>query len=389
MDNSKSIPTVTRKATIGGSIITTSKTTISLDLVLVALSKTLFNPFVASLFPLGLRALEIPYSATIFIVTSVFSATVCVYHVLTYLDQRLAYGPPRKINWENEVIVITGGCGGLGGCLAEIYSLRGVSVAVLDIAVSEPDHGKEKEGVTYYRCDLYHHHKIEEAWRQIIEQLGPPTILINNAATATPASFTDHDHTYTDRAFRVNTISQFTTTQLFLKSLPSKKRGGTLVTISSVVAHLNPANLAAYSASKAALTSYHNTLATELARSSPTIKTILVAPGQLDTKMFKDMKLNGWLPNFVAPVVSAGELAIKIVNTIDQGRGGEIRLPFYAEWAVLQAALPMSVQQLLRWFSGIDQAVAASRGAEDISPAKQILKASDDDSSSLEDSGSE
>ena len=356
-----------------------SNPAISLDIFVTALSKTLLNPFVASLFPLGLRALAIPYSASIFIVTSTFAAIVCTYAILAYINQRIAYGPSREINWEKEVVVITGGCGGLGGCLAEIYALRGVAVAVIDIAVSKQDHGKEREGVWYYQCDLYHQDDIKTTWSKITASLGSPTILINNAATSMSATVREHDLDSIDRIFRVNAVSQFTTTQLFINSLSSKKRGGTIVTVSSVVAHLNPSHLAAYSASKAAITAYHNTLAIELAGSMPTMKMVLVAPGQLDTKLFKDMRLNGWLPKFVAPVVSAGELAIKIVAMIDRGKAGEIRMPFYAEWAVLLAALPMSIQQMLRRLSGIDEAVKETRRQED----------SGSDSSSLEDSDSE
>lgn len=359
---------------------------ISLDLVLLALSKTLLNPFVVSLFPLGLRAVETPYTATAFIITSLYATLVCGYHILAFFNRRIAYGPARKINWEKEVVVITGGRGGLGGCLAEIYALKGVSVAVIDIAVPKQDHGQEREGIMHYYCDLYDGKETEAVWAKIKADLGAPTILINNAATSVSASVKGHNHSQVERIFKVNTISQFLTVQLFLDSLPSVKYGGTIVTVSSVVAHLHPAYLAAYSASKAAVTTYNRTLANELARTLPMVKTILVAPGQLDTPLFQHMRLNRWLSRFVAPVVPAGELAIQIVRMIDTGRGGEIRMPFYAEWATLLENLPVSIQQFLRRMSGIDEAVAVSTGQKVVVAEKQAYHDDASDSSSLDDS---
>jgi hypothetical protein len=41
---------------------------------------------------------------------------------------------------------------------------------------------------------------------------------------------------------------------------------------------------------------------------------------------------------------------------IDDGRGGEIRMPFYAQWAPALAVLPFGVQKLLRQWSGLDKA---------------------------------
>lgn len=96
------------------------------------------------------------------------------------------------MNWEDEVVVITGGLGGLGGCLAEIFALRGVEVAVLDIAVArtketkkdgqDVSDGEEKEGVRYYCCDVGDHEEAKTVWTRVTEDLGMPTVLINNAA---------------------------------------------------------------------------------------------------------------------------------------------------------------------------------------------------------------
>lgn len=62
-----------------------------------------------------------------------------------------------------EVVVITGGGGGLGALIAEVYGMRGVSVAVLD--VKELEGGKEaleeEKGIKWYRCDVGNSEEVE------------------------------------------------------------------------------------------------------------------------------------------------------------------------------------------------------------------------------------
>ena len=55
------------------------------------------------------------------------------------------------MEWEKEVVVITGGTSGLGRLVAEVFGRRGVSVAVLDVKAPE---GEEEEGWRWYECDV-------------------------------------------------------------------------------------------------------------------------------------------------------------------------------------------------------------------------------------------
>lgn len=58
---------------------------------------------------------------------------------------------PREVDLSDEVIVITGGASGLGLLIAEVYGMRGATVAVLDVNDME---NTEARGVTYYKCDV-------------------------------------------------------------------------------------------------------------------------------------------------------------------------------------------------------------------------------------------
>jgi NADPH:quinone reductase-like Zn-dependent oxidoreductase len=126
---------------------------ITIDLLVLVLARSVFHPYIAWLVPLCLRSLSYPYSHPHFRYACIYATCITIFALLYKLDKRLAWGPARKLNWDEEVVVITGGAGGLGKALAETYGMRGVSVAVLDMR--EPEEQSEAlENVHFYKCDV-------------------------------------------------------------------------------------------------------------------------------------------------------------------------------------------------------------------------------------------
>ena len=332
-------------------------THLTLDLLLHVGSYTLFHPFVASLIPLCLRALAAEYTSTSFIITSAYAVFVILCHILSAVNQRWAYGPPRKVKSLDEVVVVTGGTSGLGRCIAEIYAMKGTSVAVVDVATKESEEG-EREGIRWYRGEVGNTRMMDQLWKRISQDLGTPTVLINNAAVVNGKPLLSLTAEEVEETFRVNTMSHFHLTSLFLRPLLATNTPGTLVTVSSILGRLGASNLSAYTASKAAAIAFHTSLAAELRPSSSQIKTILVTPGQLDTAMFSHIEL-GWFRNFFGPVVEVRELAMQIVTTVDAGEGGTIAVPFFASALAWQQVLPKALQNWMKRWGGADTAMMA------------------------------
>ena len=158
---------------------------LTLDLILYVLSRSVFHPFICFLVPLCLRAQLTPYSHPAFLYTTAWACVVSVWWLLAIVNHRVAYGRPREVRFGNEgrgedeeeddensgeeVVLITGGCNGLGRLLAEIFGLRGIGVAVLDIR--EPEGGKEKveeeEGWRWYECDVGDWEQVERVKREV------------------------------------------------------------------------------------------------------------------------------------------------------------------------------------------------------------------------------
>ena len=89
---------------------------------------------------------------------------------LQLVNARLALGGmKRDFDWAEEVVVVTGGAGGLGLLLAEVYGMRGVTVAVLDVK-DAPD-GGEARNVTFYKCDVGDREQVVAAAERIEKEV--------------------------------------------------------------------------------------------------------------------------------------------------------------------------------------------------------------------------
>ncbi|CAK1357600.1 putative oxidoreductase [Cercospora beticola] len=331
---------------------------ITIDLFARVLSNSIFHPFVAWLIPLCLRSLQAPYESVEFITACAYAGLVTLLWMLSVINKRVAYGIRRTVDWDHEVVVITGGANGLGKIIAQTYGMRGASVAILDIA--EPDKDIEDLGdVHFYKCDIGDANAVAKIGEAIKRELGAPTILINNAGIVSRKKTWELTTGDVQRTMSVNLISHFNTIRTFLPGMLESEVGGTIVTVASVLGKLGGSHLSDYTASKAGLIAMHNSLRGELTSSdapegAEDIRMILVTPGQLATRLFADLDTPS---HFLGPVVEPVELANEIVQKIDSGESGEISLPFYTRWVEWIFVLPAGLQRILRILSGIDQAM--------------------------------
>ncbi|KAF3765881.1 NAD(P)-binding protein [Cryphonectria parasitica EP155] len=324
---------------------------LSVDLFLKVLNVTFFHPFVAWMIPLCFRAEHMDWDKIPIRVSVWYATLVTVCWTLGQVNRRIAFGLPRKVNLENEVIVITGGSSGLGLLIAEVYGMRGASVAVLD--VREMDNG-EARGVTYYKCDVTNKEQLAHVSRQIEEELGTPTVLINNAAIVVGKRLLDMSTEEMEKSLFTNLLSSFYTLKTFLPAMIRGQHGGTIVTVSSVIGQVGAAQLTDYAAAKAGLIALHKSLTAELRQSHPDIRTVLVTPGQLSTPLFYGVQT----PNsFLAPVVEPVDVAKEIISAIDNGLAEFISAPLYARLIDWYNVLPVGLQHLARRIAGIDTAM--------------------------------
>lgn len=90
----------------------------------------------------------------------------------------------------------------------------------------------------------------------IKQNLGAPSILINNAGILGAHTILATKHEFLRNLFGVNVLSNWTTAQAFLPDMIARNKGH-VVTVASTASYLGVAGMADYTASKAAVLSFH------------------------------------------------------------------------------------------------------------------------------------
>jgi all-trans-retinol dehydrogenase (NAD+) len=98
-----------------------------------------------------------------------------------YFDQKvLDNWTSDEYDWseKGEIVLITGGAGGIGGQVVKLLAERGTRVVVLDVI---PMTFEVPKNVYYYKCDITSPATLAAVGKEIRKDVGNPTILINNA----------------------------------------------------------------------------------------------------------------------------------------------------------------------------------------------------------------
>lgn len=278
-------------------------------------------------------------------------------HLLNFIKQYVFGKHNFLLEIDKNVAVITGGCGGLGRCLATQLINRGIKTIVLDIAL--PPLSDRIPDVCYIRCDVTDFSQMQLAASEISARFGLVTILINNAGIVRSHSLLDMSENDIQLVLRVNLYASFITIKTFLPGMLTLGRGY-IVTIASVLGHLAPARLSAYGASKAGLIAMHESLTAEIRTSyapkssGSRIRTLLVCPGQMQTAMFQGVCTPSSL---FAPVLTPNNVAHRIVEMLFDGCEGTLFMPLYAHFIPLLRMMPARITEFARYLSGIDNAM--------------------------------
>jgi hypothetical protein len=115
---------------------------LTIDFFLRILALSFFHPSFALIFLPFIFVQGYGLTTPEFFWSSLYTGIVCFFWLLGYLSLKSRNGwKTSKTDWDNEVVVVTGGSGGIGGLLAETLAVRNVSVIVLDIKPPEIEHG--------------------------------------------------------------------------------------------------------------------------------------------------------------------------------------------------------------------------------------------------------
>ena len=167
--------------------------------------------------------------------------------------------------FQDKVVVITGGAGGIGKCIREEFEKAGAKVCVIDIADNP-----------YFVGDIGDEATLRQFAEKVIAENGKVDYLINNAPPLfkgiSECSYEEFNY-----ALRVGVSAAFLLTKIFM---PYFALGASIINISSSRDRMSQPQSESYAAAKGGISALTHALAVSLAGK---VRVNSISPGWIDT----------------------------------------------------------------------------------------------------------
>jgi NAD(P)-dependent dehydrogenase (short-subunit alcohol dehydrogenase family) len=187
----------------------------------------------------------------------------------------------RYDSLKDKTVVITGGASGIGEAFVRAFAHNGARVAFLDVQRDVGAALAKEVGARFVACDLTDVAALRGALDEIHAALGPAAVLVNNAANDQRQDFLAVTAQEFDWMIAVNLRHVYFAAQAVVPQMRARG-GGSIVNLSSVAWMRGIEDLEAYTAAKAAIVGFTNSLAQRVGRDR--IRVNAIAPGMVLTE---------------------------------------------------------------------------------------------------------
>lgn len=225
------------------------------------------------------------------------------------MTDRFAIYPSLK----DKSVYVTGGASGIGAEIVRAFAAQGARVGFVDL---DEKGGKalaaEYENVEFVRYDLRDIDKLKAAFADLRGQVGPASVLVNNAARDDRHDWRDVTPEYWDDRMDTNLRHQFFAIQAAAPDMIAAG-GGAIINMGSNSWWEAGGGFPAYATAKAAVHGLTRTMARDLGQHR--IRVNAVVPGWIMTERQKELwatpealeahRQNQCLPDLIEPVYVA------------------------------------------------------------------------------------
>ncbi|GIZ49005.1 hypothetical protein CKM354_001204600 [Cercospora kikuchii] len=262
---------------------------------------------------------------------------------------------PQKVNFDDEVVVVTGGSSGLGESLVRFITSASQKARVVVVDINPPvEQGKYIKGcglslltnavghlVRFFACDLSDRTSLGAVANQIKQEVGDPTMLVNNAGLSRGRMLAETSARDVSATLNVNLVAPFLLTRAFLPAMIARNHGHVL-NVSSLSAFVPSAGLADYAASKAGLLAMTESLRLELrhVHNARKVRVSAFVFSFVRTPLFKG-ETGG--SEFVSPILHVDTCGEEMFRVLQQGGSVTKFMP------TIVGTIASAIQSFPRW----------------------------------------
>ncbi|WP_201980052.1 SDR family oxidoreductase [Hymenobacter rubidus] len=225
------------------------------------------------------------------------------------------------MNITNQTVLVTGGGSGIGLAIAKTLAEKGSRVIIVGRNEAKLQAAASQlPGVTALAADINSEADVARLVQQVQADFSDLSVLVNNAGQASAYELTAGANAFEKASAEIatNYLAMIRLTELLLPTLSAQPEAA-IVNVSSIVAYAPSANISTYSASKAAVHSYTQSLRHTLAKTT-SIRVFELMPPLVDTEFSSEIGgAAGIPPQQVADELLAGlaqdEYEIRVGDT--------------------------------------------------------------------------
>jgi NAD(P)-dependent dehydrogenase (short-subunit alcohol dehydrogenase family) len=252
---------------------------------------------------------------------------------------------------KDKVCLIAGASGAIGHAIASRFHQEGAKLALHShshpAAIAE---WQNSNSVTQVKADITSARQVQQLVDEVIAKFGTLDCLVNCTGVLGPIGATsDVDEKAWSEAININLIGSFYLTRAALKPMLAKKRGKIMHFSGGGAAYGRPF-YSAYSASKAALVRFAESVAEEVRDSNIDVNAI--APGPVNSRMWDQVRslanpdaktiaeLKKMEETGGVPPDRAAELAVFLASNRSNGLTGRLISAVWDDWNSFEQRIP-------------------------------------------------
>ncbi|MGR3467692.1 MAG: SDR family NAD(P)-dependent oxidoreductase [Shimia sp.] len=196
-------------------------------------------------------------------------------------------GSARYPSLEGETVLLTGGSSGIGAEIVRGFARQGAKVGFVDLDEEGASTIAEETGATSAIADLRDIDALKGAFAGLIEQLGAPKVLVNNAARDDRHGWQDVTPDYYDERIATNLKHMFFATQACAPAMIERGKPGSIVNMGSNSWWQASGGMPVYTTAKSAVHGMTRSFARDLGQHRIRVNTVV--PGWIMTDRQKEL----------------------------------------------------------------------------------------------------